>query len=372
MTRSTVIPLLTGLLAACAGPVTKLAVLDRGAVLAEQRAQQQLVLASQRALLARLQTNAWPILAANADLCGKAVRKSLGITLADAGTTARDVKGLRKSDVENAGFSGIEVAAVAAGSPAALAGVKPGEKLAGSSAQKAGEALQSAFKEKGAVTLDFADGHKLSLTPASICRFPVRLSLSNSINAYTDGSTLVIHAGLLNAVSDDRQIRFVIAHELAHAMLKHPRKGITNSLISGGWLLGTVAGTTGWLVDTMRDLIGTAGPIRYGDAGAKLSAWPYGKTFEREADYVALYLLARSGEPLDDVEGIYSTFSKTGPLSTWFGISHPITPERIVAVRQTRVEIESKRKANAAMLPEGWPASQAMARDSSAGTPPAR
>jgi beta-barrel assembly-enhancing protease len=182
----------------------------------------------------------------------------------------------------------------------------------------------------------------------------VRLAASSKINAFATGGGITLFTGLMRAMPDDAQVQMVVAHELAHTILKHPRKGVINSAISGGWLLGTVAASGGWLVDNVRDLIGQSGPVSYQSLGLQLAGWPYGRAFEREADYVALYLMARSGGDIGKVETLFDIFSRAGPSSTWIGISHPITPERIIAVRAARAEIDAKRTKGLALLPEGW------------------
>jgi hypothetical protein len=340
------------LLPGCAGTVTTMPPLDRAAIAQEQQFQQQQVFDTHVQMLQRLQSIAWPVLKANADLCGKAVRPSLGLTLGDARNMSRQIRGLRQQDI---GKEGVFVTSVAAGGPAARAGLQAGDRLQGTTIAAIGEALDAGIKANKVATLIKQNGQQVSLTPERICAHPVRLAANGKINAFTNGSSLTFFTGLLRAMPDDAQVQMVVAHELAHAILKHPRKGVINSSLSGGWLLGTVAGSGGWLVDNVRDLMGQSGPVSYQSLGLQLAGWPYGRNFEREADYVALYLMARSGGDIGKVESLFDTFSRSGPNSTWIGISHPITPERIVAVRAARREIEAKRTQGLVLLPEGWP-----------------
>jgi beta-barrel assembly-enhancing protease len=340
------------LLSSCAGTVTTVPKLDPAAIVQEQQHQQQQVIDAHVQMLQRLQSIAWPVLKSNADVCGKAVRPSIGLTLSDARDISQQIRGLRLQDVQQ---DTVFVAAVAAGSPADRAGLKQGDALQGKSVSDIGKALNIEMKKSKSATIVRQNGTRLSLSPDIICAYPVRLFYSGTVNAVANGKAMVFYRGLLRDISDDAQIQMVVAHELAHNMLKHPRKGTINSAISGGWLLGSVAATGGWLVDNMRELIGKAGPVSYQSLGLKLASWPYGRDFEREADYVALYLMARSGGDIGKVEALFDTFSKAGPSSTWLGLSHPITPERIVALRAARAEIDAKRAHGTPLLPEGWP-----------------
>jgi predicted Zn-dependent protease len=342
---------LAALLPGCAATVTRLPDLDTVAIAQEQQRQQQQVLDSHAQMLQRLQSVAWPVLKANADLCGKAVRPSIGLTLSDARSMSRQVRGLRPQDVRK---DGVFIASVAAGSPAAQAGLQAGDSLQGTNIAAIGKALNAEMKKQKVATITKQNGQRIALTPDKICAYPVRLAASSKINAFATGGGITLFTGLMRAMPDDAQVQMVVAHELAHTILKHPRKGVINSAISGGWLLGTVAASGGWLVDNVRDLIGQSGPVSYQSLGLQLAGWPYGRAFEREADYVALYLMARSGGDIGKVETLFDIFSRAGPSSTWIGISHPITPERIIAVRAARAEIDAKRTKGLALLPEGW------------------
>jgi len=42
-----------------------------------------------------------------------------------------------------------------------------------------------------------------------------------TINAYTDGTKVVIYRGMLDYVQNDDELALVLAHEIAHDMLKH-------------------------------------------------------------------------------------------------------------------------------------------------------
>jgi predicted Zn-dependent protease len=160
--------------------------------------------------------------------------------------------------------------------------------------------------------------------------------------------------GLMRAEPEPRRIQFVIAHELAHAMLRHPQKSIRNSLVSGGAILGTVAAMGGWAVDSVASVSGNKPPVSYQRRGAAMATYPYGRDFEREADYVGLYLMARAGIETDGTEELFTTFSRESPAGTWLSLSHPSTPERWLAARATQLEIKAKQSAGADLLPTGW------------------
>lgn len=353
-------------LSACATTQTLSPPVSHDAVEKERVALQAQALETTLSRLQRVQSLAWPLLKSNADLCGKVTRPSLGLSLVDVKGLAAMAGGLRPEDVAATGFADrIYVAAVAAGGPADKAGVKAQEQVIevgdvptfGKPLSKVAADLAKIMKDAKTITLKVAAPHAeprdLVLEPEKICNYPVRLLNSETINAFADGSKITVLKGMTK-IAGDPQLRLVIAHELAHNIMRHPQKIVRNAAVSGGWLLGPVAAELGWILDEGSDVIGQKPPVSYESRGIQLTTWPYGKSFEREADYVGMYLLARSGADLAEVETLFSMFATEHPGNTWVGLSHPTTPERLLTVKATRVEIEDKRKTGKALLPEGW------------------
>ncbi len=359
------------LLAGCASTHTSPPVVAAADVDKERVVLQAQALETTLVRLQRVQSLAWPILKTNADLCGKTVRPSLGLSLVDVKALAAMAGGLRAEDVASTGFADrIYVAAVAAGGPADKAGIKAQEQVievgavptAGKSLATVAADLATIMKAAKTISLKIAAPHAeprdILVAPETICNYPVRLLNSETINAFADGSKITMLKGMTK-VAGDPQLRLVIAHELAHNIMRHPQKIVRNAAISGGWLLGPVAAELGWILDEGADVIGQKPPVSFESRGIQLTTWPYGKSFEREADYVGMYLLARSGADLSEVETLFSTFASEHPGNTWVGLSHPTTPERLLTVKATRVEIEDKRKEGKPLLPQGWQAQTA-------------
>jgi predicted Zn-dependent protease len=136
--------------------------------------------------------------------------------------------------------------------------------------------------------------------------------------------------------------------------LRHPQKGLRNSILSGGAVVGTVAATGGWLLDTAALVAGKKPTVSYQRQGAGLATWPYGREFEREADYVGLYALARAGIETTGVEELFTTFARESPSGTWLDLTHPSSPERWLAVRAAQTEIAEKKRDQLPLLPNGW------------------
>jgi Zn-dependent protease with chaperone function len=313
----------------------------------------------------------WPLLKANKDLCGAKIQRSFGWRLLDADIAVPFIQGLRAQDIKAAGFTDeARVVLVIAGSPAEKAGLQTGDRLVSIDVHKLEPTI--GVKKIGVLLIKILKQHKsgfvipieirrtdqrhtINMAPETICRFPVVLSRAGAVNASTNGKTITLNQGLLRSEPDMRKIQFVIAHELAHAILRHPQKSIRNSVISGGVILGAVAGTAGWIADQGANIIGKKPTVPYHVHGAALAVYPWGKDFEREADYVGLYLLARSDVDLTGVEDLFATFARESPTGTWLGLTHPESANRKLAALATISEIKAKKLAGKPLLPEGWP-----------------
>jgi Zn-dependent protease with chaperone function len=313
----------------------------------------------------------WPILKANAALCDKKIQRSFGWRLLDAEIAEPFVQGLRAADIRAAGYGdAAAVALVIAGSPADTAGIIPGDRIKSVGDQTIGVAV--GVKALGKIIIaeikktksgkpiafvlahDGAEDRRVTMVPETICSYPLVLSRSGAVNAVTNGKSLTMYLGLMRAEPDARKIQFVIAHELAHAMLRHPQKSVRNSLVSGGAVLGTFAASLGWVADQSAALVGAKPTVPYQRRGAGLASYPWGKDFEREADYVGLYLLARSGVDVAGVEDLFTTFARESPSGTWLGLTHPESANRKLSAIATLAEIKEKRAAGKPLLPEGW------------------
>jgi predicted Zn-dependent protease len=85
----------------------------------------------------------------------------------------------------------------------------------------------------------------------------------------------------------------------------------------------------------------------------KLAVNSQARDFEREADYVGLYLTARAGIPIDDAPKFWRRMAVANPASTKGGFlaSHPPAAERFLALEATVAEIKSKLATGEPLLP---------------------
>ncbi|MEM7006405.1 MAG: M48 family metalloprotease [Pseudomonadota bacterium] len=326
---------------------------------------------------------AWPLLAANTDLCGDLTRKAYGITFGNDETVRALVDGLTSEQVRTLGYDASPIVlGVSDGSPAAEAGlqrgavpVKIGETVIGGSVDAIEDALRKdrnarAIAQKTGIVakpLPMAfelDGASIEFTlqPEPICDVGVRILGTDAVNASAGRRVININRGIANYLESDRDLSIVIAHELGHVAAGHVRKLTRNNWVSGHFAWGVPLRLGAGLVDlslgaALERFAGWETPPGQ-SAVAKLENRALGfRQFEREADYLAVYFAARAGVDLDGFEELFSQLAELSIRSTYGERSHPITSERRLALRLARDEVEAKQLAGEPLVPEGWPSS---------------
>lgn len=195
---------------------------------------------------ARVESIGYRLATANASLCPNRV-SMIGVRLQ---STARYAQPYRAALGSN---SPIFVEAVVTGSPAATAGLLPGDGVraiedrdvfgtaAPGSTPPTADALDAAYAKlfapppAGLITLSVqrgADQHRYTIRGTPACRSRFELVLGKSYIADSDGETIRIGAGFVERLADDR-LAAVMAHELAHNILAHPARRAREGVASG-------------------------------------------------------------------------------------------------------------------------------------------
>lgn len=171
---------------------------------------------------------------------------------------------------------------------------------------------------------------------------------SSAVNAYTDGKKIVVTPAMMNFAKSDSQLATVLSHEYAHAMMQHPRKTGQNATIGGllGLAVDTLAGSQGVQTQGMFSRLGTQGAVLR-----------YSQGFEKEADYIGMYILQRSGYSIDDAATLWRRMAALNPDGIYVGSTHPTTAERYILLEKTAEEIKSKKQQERPLLPDFIPES---------------
>lgn len=173
-----------------------------------------------------------------------------------------------------------------------------------------------------------------TVTPVMGCSIPINVVTADEANANTDGRRITIYTGIMNLAKTDAQLAAVVGHEMAHANLGHIEKGQLNAIagmaggaiVDGGFLLGGIS-------------TGGAFSRWLGKVGARA----YSVGFEREADYVGAYYVARAGYDLTGVEQFWYAMGQAHPDSIRLASTHPTAPVRFIQMQKVAAEIAEKK-----------------------------
>lgn len=368
-------------LASCATTSTTYPDISKASIEARTPAIQAGLVDAILARQSRVEDLAWPLLVANAGLCHDRVRQAFGLTVGNAASIRAMADGLTASQVEAIGYTEAPVVlSVIAGSPAHVAGIRPGavpvtigetdidgqiSRIGEALAAGAGTRAETAPGKDAATPLDVVfeqDGDRIaaSLVPVTVCGVTLKVRETDTVNASANTATLNINRGLLMALEDDRDVSLVIAHELGHVIGRHVPKLERNAAVSGIYVWGVPVALGAGLVDLT---VGRA-MKRFGGSeslpGASFLTSIQNRVlgvreFEREADYLSVYITARAGGDLDRLEHVFEAFSTLSARSTYGERSHPVTADRMLAIAAAREEVRAKQASGAPLVPEGWP-----------------
>ena len=239
------------------------------------------------------------------------------------------------------------------GSPAAKAGVFRGDTLIAVSNEpapntKVGEWLNERIKRNGVQPLNITTARagqtrSITIVPEVVCSIPVILANSSQANAFTDGQKIVIYSRILQVAQSDDELALVVGHELAHVNMKHIEKHTENQVagVLGGAILDVVFALN-------RVNTGAA----FSRAGGNIGAKAYSMDFEKEADYVGAYYVARAGYNVVGAERLWRAMAQENPKEMVYAGLHPTSPERFVQMQKTSEEILRKRHLNQSLTPE--------------------
>ena len=335
-------------------PKTAGPTVSKEAAAAEARQQALYVIRAKLKDERRVNDIAFRIQAANQDLC--ASREAVtGLRFA-----SRDEYGAKIRDVaaEALGLGeGLTVLYLPAGSPAATAGVLPGDQVillngetvatgknaSAKTSKRLREILDKLANQPLSVTVRRAGTDQtLTVTPVLSCNYGVVVTDGKDQNAFADGEAIHIERSIIRLAGSDEELALVIAHELAHNGQRHVQAKKSNARMAGfgGLLLDGIAIASG---------VDTGG--YFTKAGVRIGANHASVEFEQEADYVGMYYLARAGYAIDGVEDFWRKMAVDNPEMIYVKSSHPTSASRFVAIASTAKEIEAKRAAGEPLTP---------------------
>ncbi len=260
----------------------------------------------------------FPLSVAAADQCVFEREATYGFFLDDAtasgGTANRDVP------------SHVRVRYVHPELPAGKAGVEIGDWIVAVNDEPVGQRGASAVSEiiqratrARIQPLTLKLSHESSLREVNLwampsCRLIVKLVDSPVVNAFSDGSHIVVTSGLLAFVRSPDELAWVLAHEIGHHALEHSGRAKLQDALN-------------------RFLTATVGEVPQEIVQIEL---------ERQADQFGAHLLVRAGFDLQKARSFLECIqtSRSRVTTAEFARSHPSDQERLAALDQIVHEIQ--------------------------------
>lgn len=214
--------------------------------------------------------------------------------------------------------------------------------------------LPKSWRNHKNIRKQFEDvGERIEKAGAEICRelnlerngcyYYFRLSRSDELNSYADGKNIVIYTGMMRFVENDDELATIMAHEFVHNLMGHVNAQKNNATV--GMLIGLAA-------DAIADTQGINMGGEFSKAGTELAAMHYSVEFEKEADYIGLYVMARAGYNIKAAPKLWRRMSIENPEGIYNSTTHPSNASRFVALQKAIYEINYKRKNRLPQLPD--------------------
>lgn len=142
------------------------------------------------------------------------------------------------------------------------------------------------------------------------------------VNAFaTLGANIVIYRGLLTRLPDENALAMVLAHEMAHAKLRHPARSLGRG-VAVGIILSALDSSMGR--NTARDALGTTGG---------LSLLKFSRDQERDADAAALSAIAALYQHVGGAQDVFRLLAAASTGSEAMRVTmlstHPLSQDRI-------------------------------------------
>lgn len=300
--------------------------------------------------LDRLSNLIWPIVARNIELCGKHVMFSAGFEMVFSRTNSSNENSSRDNEPTTfESVNGMRVTRVINDSPAhrlglrvddvvtALGGFKSDQSNPNEFHRSAKNQLAALVRKGEPFELAYSrdrEQYEGTLIPQKICLYELEIRDSSAINASTNGRRIAFNRGLLEAIDDETFLQAVFAHELAHGIHKHPRKLVPRAAV--GLVLD---------VATLSRGIWTGGFF------SSFCGRLMNKELEREADYVAYYLLANAGLDFSKAYDAWADVAVKYKGGVKKSITHPSHAERLVMQDKIAEEIQRKIDAREPLIP---------------------
>lgn len=328
---------LTAFATGCAPTTTQINI-DQSALAQEAQKQQEFAVKDYIDNSIRLHKVSYPLVKSALPYCADDTRRGIGAMAVTASSFPKELQSVANDlwDIQE----NVIIVSVVPGSPADIAGLKFGDTLKEVNGKKVTSGKQAiddfySMLTEGTnnITVDVTiqrdnKTEVLAISTEPVCSYLALLVHGDDVNAFADGNNIFFNTGMMRFASTDFELSVVVGHEIAHNVMGHVDKKMTN------YALGSV-------VDVFAAVYGVNTQGLFGS----MAAGAYSKGFESEADYVGLYILEHAGYDIKPASDFWRkmAIAHPGNIKSNHGASHPATPERFLALENTVQEIETKK-----------------------------
>jgi hypothetical protein len=294
----------------------------------------------------RLYRVAAPLLVNNTELCKGNARNLLGFTAKNRYSFSDE---LMEAAQQLYGMDDrLQVMGVLAGSGAARAGIRIGDKLdlvegkpvpPGPDAERQAATMLAPLITRGTsarlTMLRNGAPVQVNVPFTRACAYSIELGNSDNVNAYDDGRRVLITRGMMNFAASDNELAYVLAKEMAHNSLNHAR-------------LQRTTATAGAIIDNLIRIRPDTSAMA-GMSGLK----PMPQTMDAAADTLSLYMVARAGYDIDAAPRFWERLASQYPPSMLnaYTALHPATAYRLSVMDKILIDVKSKQARRQPLLP---------------------
>ena len=287
-----------------------------------------------------------PLLIHNAELCKSQARNLLGFTAKNRHSYPGNYN--EAAHIAFGMGERLQVTGVLAGSGAAQAGLRRGDRLVSAGAKPLPSG-PNASTLAGAVFGPLVAAHpslpmgverdgasrQLTIPVTRACGFGIELGNADNINSYADGTRVMVTRGMLGFTGDDDELAYLLARGMAHNILGHAASQRN-------------AGTIGSIIDNLVAVQPDTSML-IGSSGIK----PMPPELDVAAERLAVVLLARANYNVNSIAPFVRRMAASYPATVLNGYvaNHPATALRVAAVEKAVATVKSKQAAKKPLLP---------------------
>jgi hypothetical protein len=287
-----------------------------------------------------------PLLINNADLCKAQARNLLGFTAKNRFSYPGEYN--EAAHIAFGMGDRLQVTGVLAGSGAAQAGLRRGDRLVTAGAKPLPSGPNASTLAGGVfgplvathaslpmgIERDGASKH-LTIPVTRACAFGIELGNADNVNSYADGSRVMVTRGMIGFATDDDELAYLLAKGMAHNILGHAASQRN-------------ASTIGSIIDNLI-LVKPDTSLLIGSGGIK--AMP--QEIDAAADRLAIYMVARAGYNINDAARFVKRLAATYPATVLNGYvaNHPATTFRVAAIEKAVAEVKGKQAEKKPLVP---------------------